>query len=579
MNKFWIISLTYCLFGISGCQKESNTETTTQTTLDANGNLTSHEESTDYVWDTNSVVNIQLNGTSASIDKSGAAANGSEVTISAPGTYRIIGNLIDGQILVNSQDNGVVRLILNGVTIHNSKSAPLFIKKSAKTVLILNDNTGNFFSDATTYVYENTEDDEPNAAIFSKSNLTICGNGSLSVTGNFNDAITSKDGLVIRNANINVTSVDDGIRGKDYLVINKAKITAIVSGDGLKSDNKKDKSRGYISVLDGELNIISLGDAIAAKTDVLITTGTFNLNAGGGSSVSKNESRSTKGIKGLASVIIDGGNFNINSADDGIHTNNELLINKGIFSISSSDDGIHADTKLTINDGEVTVSKSYEGIESAAITVNGGTLSITSTDDAFNATKGLVAGGTESNDGSMLSFNGGLIYVNASRGDGLDSNGSIEITGGTTIVNGPQSQPEVGMDYNGSCIISGGFLIISAINSNMTQGAGTNSTQYSLKLLLTKTIAANSLFHIESSGGKELVTIAPVRSYSSIVFSSPDLKKDSTYYIYTGGNSTGTLSNNLYTGGRYSGGTLYTSFKISNMLTSIGSSQGPGGGF
>jgi hypothetical protein len=198
-------------------------------------------------------------------------------------------------------------------------------------------------------------------------------------------------------------------------------------------------------------------------------------------------------------------------------------------------------------------------------------VSIISSDDCFNASKG---NGGEENDGSLLTINGGNIVVNTTSGDGLDSNGSIAITSGTIVAHGPQSSPEVGMDYNGTCNISGGTLVISGTNSNMTQGPSTSSSQYSVRIMLTSSKSASTLFHIQDASTNDIITFQPVRSYYSIIFSSSSLKNGSTYYIYTGGTSTGTNTNGLYSGGTYSGGTLYSSFTISGSLTTVGSISG-----
>jgi len=537
-------------------------------------NCNTHEKSDDYSWDSTSVVQIILKENSATIIGTGAIANGSIITITAAGTYKISGSLSDGQILVNTENKDVVKLILAGVNITCASSAPIYIQKAAKVVVILADNTDNYLTDGTTYVLENTEENEPNAALFSTSDLTLFGNGTLTVDGNYNDGISSKDGLIIKNGTINVSAADDGIRGKDYLVIKNGNITVNSVGDGLKSDNEDDSTKGYIYIETGAINVASSGrDAITGQTDVLISNGNFNLTSGGGSSMTIDAGTSAKGIKAVVNTIVEKGDFIINSADDAIHSNGNAAINGGSIIISSGDDGIHADAVITINGGEINITKSYEGIEGPSITVNNGMVSIVASDDGFNASKGS---GGESDDGSYLYIKGGSIYVNASNGDGLDSNGSIEITGGTIVVHGPQSQPEVGMDYNGTCVITGGFLIISGTNSNMTQGPSATSTQYSLKLITTLNNAAGTLFHIEDASGNDLVTFKPVHSYYSIVFSAPSLQNGSMYYIYTGGSSTGTEINGLYSGGKYTPGTQYTNFTVSSMVTSLGSS-GPGG--
>lgn len=565
MKKLFFLVISVCILFLFACEKETNNDEN-----NADG-IAVHEDSSDYIWDNITIVKIELNDNSITVNSSTVNVSNNIATITTAGVYSIVGSLSDGQIIVNTEDEEKVVLILNGANVTCNTSAPIYIQKAKKVVVYLVAGSQNSLIDATSYITS----DEPNATLYSKSDLTIFGEGSLIVKGNYNDGITSKDGLIIKSGNITVTSVDDGIRGKDYLIIDNGNISLTTGGDGLKSDNEDNTSLGYIDIKTGKFNVVSGGDAISAQTDISITTGEFNLTSGGGSSRTVTETLSAKGIKGLASVSIDNGTFTINAADDGIHSNKDVTINKGFFSISSSDDGIHADSKVIINDGDVKIAKSFEGIESGLITVNSGSVSITASDDGFNATYG---NGGEANDGSCLTINAGNIFVDALKGDGLDSNGSIVITGGTLVVHGPQSQPEVGMDYNGTCNISGGFLVISGTSSNMTQAPSNSSAQCCLRIMMTSNVVANTLFHIQDASGNDIITFKPVRTYSSIIFSSPNLSNGTTYYVYTGGTSTGTVINGLYTDGNYTGGTQYTSFTISSIITSIGTVQGPGGG-
>ena len=546
-----------------------------------------HEETEDYSWDSSQIIQIVLNGNEITVNETGATVSGSKVTVTSAGTYNISGSLKDGQIIVDTEDEEVVRLILNGVNIRNSTNAPINVQAAKKVIIVLAENTENYVADGASYVFENPGEDEPNATIFSKSDLTIYGSGSLTVEGNYNDAIASKDGLIITSGSdnttgvgdgnykravssvsINVTAMDDGIRGKDYLVAkDDVHINVNAGGDGLKSDNDEDVTRGYIWIQSSEINITSGKDAIAAETDALISDGTITLTSGGGSNYTVVSGTSAKGIKGLVLTIIAGGTISIDSADDAIHSNANMIIDNGIFDIDTKDDAVHADASVTINGGTLNISKSYEGIESASITVNDGNISMVTSDDGFNATKGRR---TEANDGSSFYINGGTVAVNSSRGDGLDSNGNGVITGGTVIVQGPQSQPEVGFDINGTFSISGGLFIATGPNSgHMIEVPSTSSTQYSVYVAFSRGLSASSLFHIQDESGNDIVTFKPVRNIYYLVFSSPNLIRGSTYYIYTGGSSSGTNTNGLFIGGAYSGGTLKKSFTMSNKVTSV----------
>lgn len=557
-------------------------------------NSETHEDPDDSVWDATSVIPILLNGNSIHVEGEGVSVDGSRATITSAGDYSLSGSLVDGQIIVDTQDKGLVRLVLDGVDISNSTSSAIYIKSAKETIIILADGTRNTLSDAGAYVFEDTQADEPNAALFSTSDLTIYGNGSLSVIGNTNDGIASKDGLILAGGEITVVALDDGIRGKDYLVIKSGAITVNAQGDGLKSDNAEDAGRGFISIEAGQINITAEGDAIEAETDVAIADGDFTIISGGGSQARLDQDTSGKGIKAAVSVTIDGGSFNIDAADEAIHSNGSIDINGGDFVISTGDDGLHADDSLTINGGDIRITKSFEGLESALITINGGNFEIIASDDGINVAGGMDGsgripgmGGRQMPGGSpgqdffaatgdyTLYINGGTIVIEAG-GDGIDVNGAIEMTGGIVLVNGPTETMNGALDYDRYFNISGGFFV--AVGSaGMAQAPSESSSQVSMLVNLNGTQPAGTLVHIQTSAGAEALTFSPTKPYQSIVFSSPALKQGETYDIYLGGNSSGEEADGLYQGGSYSPGARYTSLTISSMVTSYGS--GFGGGF
>lgn len=543
-----------------------------------------NQEATD-TSETDEVTQITLNGNSIAVNGVGATADGGVATITSSGSYRISGSLVDGQIIVNTQDTKTVTLILNGADIKSSTSAPIFILNSALTAIVLQENTNNYITDATAYIFGDPETDEPNAAIFSKSDLTIEGNGSLTVEANFNDGISSKDGLTIISGTIHVTSIDDGIRGKDYLIVKNGNITVNAEGDGLKSDNDEDAEKGYISIEDGVITLSTGGDAIQAQTDVEIADGEITLSAGGGSINRTTDETSAKGIKASAGILINGGNITVDSADDAVNSNGIIEINGGTFDISTGDDGFHADTELSINGGDIRINSSYEGIESALITINDGNIHIISSDDGIN-----IAGG---NDGSgttirapgpggftptgpdgfaptgnyYLYINGGNIVVDAD-GDGIDANGSITMTGGLVIINGPTENFNGALDYDASFKITGGFLL-GAGSAGMAQAPDQSSTQYSLLLNFNTIKQAGTLVQIQTNAGAQLFCFKPTKNFQSIAFSSPSLSYGTTYDIYYGGSSTGTATDGLYSNGTYMPGTQYASFTISRVVTDV----------
>lgn len=550
-----------------------------------------HDDAGDYTWDASTEVQIVFSGNSVEVNKPAVTVEGSLVTITAEGNYRLSGSLADGQVVVDTSDSGSVRLILDGVDLTSSTSAPIFIDKAEKVIIVLAEESQNYLTDAVTYVYPNEDEDEPNAALFSDANLTITGTGSLTVNAKSNDGISSKDGLIIAGGDITVNAVDDGIRGKDYLVIKDGTLNVTAGGDGLKSDEDEDTTLGNIAILNGTFSIESDGDAIAAQTNLAISSGEFTLTAGGGNGTQLSTDASAKGIKGLATVSISGGTYVIDSADDAIHSNGGITIDGSNFEISSGDDAVHADQSLLINAGEINVLTSYEGLESTLITINGGTIHLVSSDDGINGSDGSGSqeagipapgagrqgpGGMNNDMSSSIVINGGYIYVDAN-GDGVDVNGSIEMNDGILLVNGPLSNGNGALDYNGEFTMNGGTLLaVGSAGMAMTPSA--DSTLNSLLVGLDQVQPAGILISLLDANGNALFTFAPSKEYQSVVYASASLESGSDYQLYFGGTVSGSQSDGLYTNATYTTGELVQSFTASQGTTQIGSTGGMGGG-
>jgi hypothetical protein len=551
---------------------------------------------------------IKLEGARITLSGSGATVNGNKVTITAAGAYSLSGKLDDGQIIVNTEDQETVKLVLNGANISCSNSAPIYVIKAEKTVITLAGGSNNTLTDGKEYVLENSEVQEPNAAVFSKSDLTINGSGSLTVQANYNNGIQSKDDLKIVSGQINVTSINDGIKGKDSIAVKDGNITVKAGGDGLQSENSEDPTKGYILVEGGTLNITCGTDGFQAETSLIISNGNITITSGGGSFNSStnigtpgntwgnwnpsitssytDSSVSAKGLKAGVNVTVNGGTINIDSSDDAVHSNDSITLNGGKLTLSSGDDGLHADTVLEIKGGQIDLQNSYEGMESAAITIEGGSLHLVSSDDGIN-----VVGG---NDGSALNgrpgqntfgssasnhldIRAGYVYIDAN-GDGIDVNGPITMSGGTVIVNGPTRNDNGALDHAGFTVTGGYLLAVGS--SGMAQASDVSSTQYAVMINLTTSLAAGTMVHIENPDGQSVLTFVPTKTYQSVVLCSSELKNGSTYIVYTGGGSTGTATEGLYSGGTYTEGTKINTFTISSMVTTIGTMGGfPGGGF
>lgn len=578
-------------------------------------------------WDSENPTFIELNGTNVNFDSSAPVIFRDNIlTIKTGGTYVLSGELQDGQIAIDAEDKNLVRLVLNGVKINCSNSSAIYIAKAEKTVISLPEGTENYLSDGKQYVFDNSSEDEPNAALFSKDDLTINGSGKLIVNGNYNNGINSKDDLKITGGDLQIKAVDDGIMGRDLLAVKEGKMTIEAGGDGLKSSNDKESSKGLIALEGGKYDITSGNDGIQAETSLWIADGSYKITSGGGSpevinnheekmrgpwgsgssaestSTEDTDSESTKGLKAGMAIAVDGGSFTIDSLDDGVHSNGSIEIAGGNFMIATGDDGVHADSSIVTTGGKIEISKSYEGIESQLITLNDGEIHVTASDDGINIGGGndgsgfgmqpqvegtgepsgepnmeAEADGTtpskagsnnvtaSASDENKLIINGGYITVNAN-GDGLDSNGSISMTNGTVIVNGPTSNGNGPLDYNNNFNMSGGFLIAVG-SSGMAQATSEESSQHSLLMTYPETQKAGTIVHLEDGKGNTVVTFSPVKDYQSVFISSPQLTKGSAYTLFSGGTSTGQNKNGLYGDGKYQGGSKVVDFTISDSVT------------
>jgi len=549
-----ILSLALLLTGTFGCaatkisSNVESTSTSASTSIATSINAVSvNYDSDDYYfdWKNSSYKTIELNGSSAIIKGDGLAVQDSVVTISESGVYEVTGTLTDGSIIVDvntDTDKETVFLVLNGANIVSQTSAPIYIKGAKKAVILLENGTENSVADESHYLVN--ADGEPSAAIFSKADLTITGSGTLTVTADYNDGITSKDDLKITDGALIINAKADGIVGKDSLNVKDGSITITAGKDGLRSTNETDEGKGNIIIQNGQFTITAANDAIQAAKLVQIDDGNFNLNSGGGypgksissgnnnfggrpdqsattTSNTTDEEESKKGLKAGQGILINGGNINVSSYEDSIHSNNDLVLKGGILTLQSGDDGLHADNNLLIDNGEMTIKNSYESLEGTNITINDGKISATSTDDGINV---------NSNKG-VLNITGGEIAINAN-GDGTDSNGSINMTGGTVYVDGPTGNNNGALDYDGSFTISGGTLVASG-SSGMAQAPSTN-TQPSILMYYNSTQTAGSTITIKDKDGTIVATYTPSKQYNSVAISSPKLSVGSSYTLYSG---------------------------------------------
>lgn len=494
------------------------------------------------------------------VSVTGVAAAG-VTTVTKGGTYTFQGQVKDGRILVNAPGQKVT-LVFSGLDMTCSYGSPVYIYKASSVEIVLTEGTANRLCDGSQYTFadefSSETEEEPNACLYSKADLTISGGGSLTVQANYNNGITGKDTLTVTDAALTVRAKNHGINGKDSLVAKSAALTVTAGGDALRSTNDTDTSLGYISLTDCRLALTAGEDGIQAETALTVSGGTGAITSGGGVNGNTNTDTSAKGMKAGTELKLTGGTYSLNCCDDAIHSNKNVLLAGGAYTVRTGDDGIHADETARVTGGTLKVLQSYEGLEGATVDVSGGTIHIVSSDDGINAAGGNDSSGFGGrkdtfggNSAYAITISGGTLYVNAS-GDGLDSNGPLTVSGGEIYVSGPTNSGNGALDYDGSAAITGGTLVATGA-SGMVQNFGSESTQGSI--LLTYSTLSSAAVTVKDSAGKTLISYTPEKQYSCVVVSTPTLQKDGTYTVEAAGQSTSvTLSSLIYGSGSGMGG-------------------------
>lgn len=559
---------------------------------------------------------LRLDGTRVTTegDAPGVSVDGSTVTVTAGGTYVVRGTLEDGQIVVNEPGDEAVRLVLDGANITSQSSAAIWVQAAKKVVLVLAEGSVNSVTDGTDYAADEDGDSTgPNAAIYSKDDLTITGKGALTVNARCQNGIVSKDKLKITGGSLAVDAVKNGIKGKDCVAIADGTITVTAGKDGIKATNSEEVDAGFVRIDGGTVTVTATEDGLQAETGLVITGGDVTVTAGGGSAAAAahtnaerfgghgfgadtsssdaDESVSAKGIKATLALTITGGTVTVDAVDDALHTNGLITIADGTLRLASGDDGVHADDTLTVAGGDITVSRSYEGLEALAITIAGGNLHITASDDGINAAGGSddtasgggrpgMGGGMGAAEGASLTISGGYMVIDAG-GDGLDSNNTITMTGGTVLVYGPTSDGDSAIDYETGFTLDGGTLI-AAGSSGMAESV-TGGSAHAIFLACASQTAGTPVQVIDGDG-RVLIAFAPTKAWSSVVIATPELTEGAAYTVTVGGSYSGEVTDGVIagsvSGGETSGEvTLSGASTTLNLGGSVGVNGMPGGGF
>ena len=544
--------------------------------LDTSDLFTSRDS--DAAYKENKSVLIEMKGGEAVTDSDAVSIDGGTITLTEAGTYIVTGEW-NGMIIVDVDKTEKVQLVLHGAAIHSESSAALYIRQADKVFLTLAEGTENSLSNGGTFaaIDENNID----AALFSKDDLSINGAGSLTVASPAGHGVVSKDDLVITGGSFEISAGSHGLSGQDSVRILDGSFRITAGKDGVHADNAEDSEKGYVYIGGGAYQITSGGDGLSASGVMQIDGGAYTLQAGGGSTgqtARAEEGRgffgggfpdaedavSAKGVKASGNLLINGGAFELDTLDDAVHSNASVTLNGGSLTIATDDDAFHADDQLIITDGTIRVTRSYEGLEGRSIDVLGGTIAITSEDDGLNAAGGKDESGFggfrgpdhfAADPNSYIHIAGGTLTVSA-EGDGVDSNGNLYVSGGETYVLGPVSRGNSALDYNGEGIIAGGVMLAVGAEQ-MAQGFGEASAQ-GVIMVVTGSQPAGSAITLTDAQGQALLTWTADKAFECVVISCPAMEADGVYTLTAGG---------------------YEEQIAMDGLVYGGFAQGPGGGF
>ena len=322
-------------------------------------------------YDASGAVTIALDGTAAQADPDAVSISGSDITITEAGTYILSGTLDNGSIIVDAGKEDKVQLVLDGADIHSETFAAIYVLSADKVFVTLEEGTTNSLSNGGSFT--RIDENDVDAVVFAKDDITFNGAGSLAISSPAGHGIAGKDEVTITGGTYEITAADNAIRAKDSIAVADGTFT-LIAEDGLHAENSDDET--------------------------------------------------------LGNIYITGGQFTVNVSDDGIHANTLLQIDGGSFDLTAAE-GLEA-TYIRINDGDIAIAASDDGVNAAykssaytpTMEMNGGTLTIV-----------MGAGDTDAVDSNCdLVINGGTIDITGN--SAFDYDGTAQYNGGTIIING-----------------------------------------------------------------------------------------------------------------------------------------------
>ncbi len=614
-----LLSIVLLSFTFVSCTKDFDDDDDTDT--GSTTTITDGSTTTDITVSDNSLDAADLVENYAATDTVYVTYNGSSVSL-VNSLSTVASSVSSADVTLNSTASGVVyvlsgattsgtfklysssdyELILSSVSITNSDGPAINLQSENRALTVLQGT--NTLTDGSSYS-SSTEDQK--ATLFAEGPMIISGSGSLTANGYYKHAICSDSYFALRSGTLTVASAaSDGIHANDYIILKDGTLSVTSTADAI------DCSEGNINIEGGDITLSTSqqkSDAIKAELDLYISGGTISCSVSGAGSkaLKSSEDMSITGgtitcavasaafydsddadIASPAGINCDGSlefsdaTLTINStglAGKGISVDGTILISSGTItvtttgkqytyssSLDSSPKGIKADGNIVINGGTINVlttgGEGAEGIESKnTITINDGTIEVEAYDDGLNATSAIV-------------INGGNIYSYASNNDGIDSNGTLTITGGLVISSGTTS-PEEGFDCDQNTFkITGGILIgTGGATSTPTSSACTQRS-----IVYSGSGTSGQYICLQDASSNQIIIYEIPRTYSTmtLLLSSASISTG-TYTLLSGGTvSGGTDFHGYVTDGTYSGGTQAASISVSSMVTTASGSSTPG---
>ena len=436
----------------------STSNTAAEQTLDAQ----THYTNEGLTWDSSDEKAIDLANPTA-ID--GVSVENGTITITSGGTYRLTGEY-SGQVKIDAAKTDTVRLVLDNAKITNSTGAALNVVSAGEAIIYTASGTANTIADGANYAAKGADD--PDAAIYSTANLTLAGEGSLSVKGSYEEGIHTTGGLVIASGTLEVNAANTGIKGKDYVDITGGIVNVTAAQDGIKSTNTDDENKGFTRLSDGSVTISAGDDGLKAPRTLEISGGTLNIE------------KSNEGIEGQYVNVLDG-EVTVNSTDDGI--------NASLPAADKVDDDGDADQEQEPADG------------AGAAPVD-----------------------------ADVNISGGTVVVNADA-DGIDTNGNAVFTGGTIIVNGPIAGGNRAIDFDGKLLLNGANVTTGSAAEKF-QTPSTESTSGHLKIVNNAALTQGKTVQVADSSGEVVANYKITKSGVQLVLvSNKNIVKGQSYTV------------------------------------------------